>query len=115
MVQFNFPRADWNYRIDPAGLQSFATLDAADFGGRSDEASLSVAQLITNSAAVPGGIVVYSASEQTVDENRASRPDQVGQAYNSSDRLKMNSLEVFQEVDFGESIRSHYREHSTAD
>lgn len=69
VVQFNFPRADWNYRIDPSGLQSFATLDAADFGGRSDEQSVSVAHLTTTSASLPAAIVVYSTSEQTVDQS----------------------------------------------
>ncbi|MCZ6772371.1 MAG: hypothetical protein O7G83_10395, partial [Proteobacteria bacterium] len=67
VVQFNFPRADWNYRIDPAGLRSFATLDAADFGGRSDETSVSVVHLATTATSTPGSIVVYSTSEQTVD------------------------------------------------
>ena len=69
VVQFNFPRATWKYRIDPAGLQSFATLDAADFGARSDEKSVSVAHLTTTSTALPGGVVIYSASEQTVDQS----------------------------------------------
>ncbi len=69
VVQFNFPRADWNYRIDPAGLQSFATLDAADFGGRSDEASVSVAHLAATTTSAPRSVVIYSASEQTVDQS----------------------------------------------
>jgi len=68
IVQFNFPRARWRYLIEPAALQSFGTLDAADLGGRSDPETLTVARLNARSGAVPAAVAVYSLSRQTVDQ-----------------------------------------------
>ena len=67
LVQFNFPRADWIYRMEPAALQSFGTLDAADLGGQSDPGTVSVARLAANIGRPPLGVAVYSRTRQTVD------------------------------------------------
>ena len=68
LVQFNFPRANWTYRVNPAALQSFGTLDAADLGGRSDPHTLSVARVAARTGEPPVGVAVYSLTRQTVDE-----------------------------------------------
>lgn len=67
LVQFNFPRAEWDYRIEPNALQAFSTLDAADLGGQSDPRTTGVARIDAESGAVPMGVVIYSHSQQTVD------------------------------------------------
>ena len=66
LVQFNFPRADWNYRMAPDSLQSFATLDAADLGGQSDPDTVSVARVAANIGHPPVGVAIYSLTRQTV-------------------------------------------------
>ena len=68
LVQFNFPRADWNYRIGSSALQSFATLDAADLGGQADPPSVSVARVETDAGQPPLGVAIYSQTRQTLDE-----------------------------------------------
>ena len=67
LVQFNFPRADWDYRIGPSALQSFGTLDAADLGGQSDPQSVSVARIEAGSGQLPLGVAIYSQTRQTLD------------------------------------------------
>ena len=67
LVQFNFPRADWDYRIDTAMLQSFGTLDASDLGGQSDPQTVSVARVEAGIGQPPLGVAIYSQSRQTVD------------------------------------------------
>ena len=68
VVQFNFPRASWTYAIDGAALQSFATLDATDLGGRSDPATTGAAYLAARVGAPPPATIIYSSTRQTVDE-----------------------------------------------
>lgn len=68
LVQFNFPRADWNYRIGSSALQSFATLDAADLGGQADPPSVSVARVEADAGQPPLGVAIYSQTRQTLDE-----------------------------------------------
>ena len=68
IVQFNFPRAVWDYAIDRAALQSFATLDAADLGGSSDPITTGAAYLEVGAGAAPLATIVYSATRQTLDQ-----------------------------------------------
>ena len=67
LVQFNFPRADWVYRIGTTELQSFGTLDAADLGGQSDPQTVSVARIEAGTGQPPLGVAIYSRTRQTVD------------------------------------------------
>ena len=67
LVQFNLPRANWDYRIGSAALQSFGTLDASDLGGQSDPQTVSVARVEAGIGQPPLGVAIYSQSRQTVD------------------------------------------------
>ena len=67
LVQFNFPRADWAYRIGPGALQSFGTLDASDLGGQSDPRTVSVARVEAGTGQPPPGVAIYSQTRQTLD------------------------------------------------
>ena len=67
LVQYNFPRADWNYRIGSGELQSFGTLDAADLGGQSDPQTISVARVEAGTGQPPLGVAIYSRTRQTLD------------------------------------------------
>ena len=67
LVQFNFPRADWNYRIGSGELQSFGTLDAADLGGQSDPQTVSVTRIEPGTGQPPLGVAIYSQTRQTLD------------------------------------------------
>lgn len=67
LVQFNFPRAGWAYRIDSDGLQTFGTLDAADLGGQSDPRTVSIARVEAGTGQRPLGVAIYSQTRQTVD------------------------------------------------
>ncbi len=68
LIQFNFPRANWNYYINPMRVQSFGTLDASDLGGQSDPETLTVARLDTASGLLPQSVAIYSSTQQTVDQ-----------------------------------------------
>ncbi len=68
VVQFNFPRAAWRYRIGQRKMQSFSTLDAADAGGRSAPFTKAAAWLDAESGADPQATVIFSTSRPMIDE-----------------------------------------------
>ena len=67
IVAFHFPRATWEYQVDPGDVESYGTLDAIDLGFRWDPRTISTIRFASSKGRA-GVQVLYSNSKTFVDD-----------------------------------------------